>query len=113
MGQLNVQAYRFAPRVERPLVGRLHYAGAAAGNDAEARLHQQPGYFLSILIFLHILGAAGGAEQRNAVDLQGIECIQGLHHLGHDAEGTPGFGGNGSKIVHNILLQFRHSGSFI
>lgn len=43
--QFDMQAHGLAPGLKGPLVGRFHDAGAAAGDDAEARVHQHAGDF--------------------------------------------------------------------
>ena len=109
---MDVQPDRLAPGLACALVGRLHNAGTAAGDDAETSIYQKFGDFFRILVFLRFGGAACRAENGDAVDLERIEGVQGFYHFGHDAEGTPGFSGHGGEIVHDILLQFRHGYSF-
>ena len=98
-----MQAHGLAPGLEGPLVGRFHDAGAAAGDDAEARVHQHAGDFFGILVFLHVRRAAGRTENGDAVDLQGIELVQSVHHFRHDPESAPGFGGHGAQVIHYVL----------
>ena len=79
--QFDMQAHGLAPGLEGSLVGRFHDAGAAAGDDAEARVHQHAGDFFGVLVFLHVRRAAGRTENGNAVDLQGVELVQRMHHF--------------------------------
>ena len=108
MRQLDVQANGNSACLARALVGGFHNTGAAAADDAKSSFYEQARNFFSIFIFLRIRLAPRSAKKGYAFDLERVERIKRLHHFRHDAEGAPGFCGDGSEIVNHVLLQFRH-----
>ncbi len=65
VGQLDVEADAGGLAEVGPLVGRLHDAGASAGDDRKARVGQQTGDLLGEHIVGVVVGHPGAAEYGN------------------------------------------------
>ena len=71
--QLDIESDRGAARLEGSLVGRLHDAGAAAGQDAVSGLDNQASERLRLPVVIFLGLGAGRADERLPV-LPGVEA---------------------------------------
>src|SRR5205814_1382726 len=85
----DVQADRSSAGFERALVGGLHDARPAAGDDGIARLRQQPAGLLGGFVVGVARIRPRGAEDRHAA-LHRRHHLKTLDELRHDAKDPPG-----------------------
>ena len=109
--QPDVHPHGLASGLRGPFVGRLHDAGTAARDDAEAPFGEKPGQELRLLVIGVVRRGPGRAEDAHGI-LDSGEGFDGLDKFGHDAEDTPGFfdrQGINDKLVffvHVTLLRW-------
>ena len=96
--QLDREADRLAAGLEGALVGRLHVAGPAAGDDRVAGLGERPSHGLRPLVVLRARLGSRGAEDRDARDVG--ERFEALDELAHDAEDPPRV--LGGEVQHRV-----------
>ena len=102
-GQFDVQADGFTAALRRALVGGLHDARAAAGNDAELVPGKFPGNVMRGAVIL-----VAGLHPRRAENAHGGAGLgkrqERVHEFGHDAENAP-------RIFAHMKSGVTHGGS--